>query len=45
MKLIGKHIERDRSGRVTLCPEESEDMWHVYNLILKGDRVKSTTER
>jgi stalled ribosome rescue protein Dom34 len=33
MKLVGKHVERDGSGHVTLRPEDDEDMWHVYNLI------------
>ncbi|KAI8816465.1 uncharacterized protein EV422DRAFT_283425 [Fimicolochytrium jonesii] len=45
MKLISKHIDKDKSGRVTLLPEESEDMWHAYNLISKGDSLKSTTIR
>lgn len=26
-------------------PEESEDMWHAYNLVSKGDNVRSTTIR
>lgn len=26
-------------------PEEPEDMWHAYNLIAKGDNVRSTTIR
>lgn len=33
MKLVGKHIEKDHSGHVTVRPEEDEDMWHLYNLI------------
>jgi protein pelota len=37
MKLIKRHIDRDGSGAVTLCPEEPEDMWHSYNLIRPGD--------
>lgn len=28
-----------------LVPEESEDMWHAYNLIAEGDSVRSTTIR
>lgn len=28
-----------------LIPEEPEDMWHAYNLVTKGDSVKSTTIR
>lgn len=30
---------------VKLVPEESEDMWHAYNLIAEGDNVRSTTIR
>lgn len=30
---------------VALIPEESEDMWHAFNLISEGDRVRSTTLR
>ncbi|RKO87059.1 hypothetical protein BDK51DRAFT_6690, partial [Blyttiomyces helicus] len=45
MKLVGRHIEKDRSGRVSLLPEEAEDMWHAYNLIAVEDRLKSTTIR
>ncbi|KAJ3035682.1 hypothetical protein HDV00_003569 [Rhizophlyctis rosea] len=45
MKQISRHIEKDGSGSVTLLPEEAEDMWHAYNLITKGDRLRSTTVR
>lgn len=45
MKLIHKHLEKDGSGSVTLIPEESEDMWHTYNLLTEGDQLKSTTIR
>ncbi|KAL1915550.1 uncharacterized protein VTP21DRAFT_6674 [Calcarisporiella thermophila] len=45
MRLIKKYIEKDRSGYVTLYPEELEDMWHVYNLISKGDQLRATTIR
>ena len=31
--------------QVVLIPEEPEDMWHAYNLVTKGDSVKSTTIR
>lgn len=30
---------------VTLVPEEPEDIWHAYNLISDGDKVRSTTVR
>ncbi|KAI3634436.1 hypothetical protein MIR68_008040 [Amoeboaphelidium protococcarum] len=45
MKLIKQFLEKDQSGYVILYPEESEDMWHAYNLILPGDQLKATTVR
>ena len=45
MKLVSKYIEKDRSGRVKLIPEDSEDMWHAYNLISEGDKLRATTIR
>ncbi|PVU85631.1 hypothetical protein BB560_002232 [Smittium megazygosporum] len=45
MKLIRKYIEKDSSGYIKLIPEDSEDMWHLYNLILKGDRINASTIR
>lgn len=30
---------------VELMPEESEDMWHVYNLIAVSDNVRASTVR
>jgi len=30
---------------VTLIPEESEDMWHAYNLVCVDDTLRSTTIR
>ncbi|KAJ3330892.1 hypothetical protein HDU93_010036 [Gonapodya sp. JEL0774] len=45
MKLIRKYLEKDSSGSITLCPEETEDMWHAYNLIQAGDQLKATAIR
>jgi stalled ribosome rescue protein Dom34 len=46
MKLLKKQIsEKDGAGSVLLRAEEPEDMWHIYNLILAGDSVKTTTVR
>jgi protein pelota len=45
MKLLGKDIDKDGSGSVTLLPEEVEDIWHAYNLIFVGDHVRATTVR
>jgi hypothetical protein len=30
---------------VTLVPDDPEDMWHAYNLVSVGDRLRSTTIR
>lgn len=30
---------------MVLIAEEPEDMWHAYNLIAEGDKVRSTTVR
>ncbi|RZF42583.1 hypothetical protein LSTR_LSTR001378 [Laodelphax striatellus] len=45
MKLVHKNIEKDGGGSVVLIPEESEDMWHAYNLISEGDNVRASTIR
>ena len=45
MKLVRKHIERDMTGYVVLVAEETEDMWHAYNIIAEGDQLKASTIR
>jgi len=45
MKLINKNVDKDGGGSVTLMPEESEDIWHAYNLISEGDCVRASTIR
>jgi len=45
MKLIHKEFEKDGGGKATLIAEESEDLWHLYNLSMKGDTVKAMTYR
>ena len=35
MKLVHRDLEKDSSGSLVLIPEETEDMWHVYNLIAR----------
>ncbi|KAJ1949725.1 Translation factor pelota, partial [Linderina macrospora] len=45
MKLLKQSIEKDRSGTVRLIPEQPEDMWHLYNLIQKGDQLTATSVR
>jgi len=46
MRLIKQNIiERDGSGTITLFPEEPEDMWHAYNLIVAGDLIRASAVR
>ncbi|CAL8084434.1 unnamed protein product [Orchesella dallaii] len=45
MKLVGRNLDKDGNGYITLVPEESEDMWHAYNLISEGNYVRSSTIR
>ncbi len=32
-------------GYVTLVPTDDEDLWHIYNLIQKGDHIRMKTKR
>lgn len=45
MRLVKRNINNDGSGAVTLCPEEPEDMWHAYNLVLVGDYLTASAIR
>uniref|UniRef100_UPI00358FED7C protein pelota homolog n=1 Tax=Myxine glutinosa TaxID=7769 RepID=UPI00358FED7C len=45
MKLISKNMDKDSFGQVTLIPDESEDMWHTYNLVQAGDSLRASTFR
>lgn len=45
MRLIKQQIERDGSGRVTLYPEDPEDMWHAYNIIRPTDLLTASAIR
>jgi len=45
MKLVHKNIERGLGGSIVLIPEENEDMWHVYNLVAIGDKLRAPTFR
>eukprot|EP00252_Welwitschia_mirabilis_P004135 TRINITY_DN1433_c0_g1_i2.p1 TRINITY_DN1433_c0_g1~~TRINITY_DN1433_c0_g1_i2.p1 ORF type:complete len:379 (-),score=69.75 TRINITY_DN1433_c0_g1_i2:384-1520(-) len=45
MKLVRRDITPRGPGSAKLVPEEADDLWHVYNLISKGDRVSATTVR
>lgn len=43
--LLYRHIDSSGCGSITVEPRDPEDMWHIYNLIEKGDRVYATTFR
>lgn len=47
MRLLDKTIalEKDKSGSLSLIPEDKEDLWQLYNLIQKGDVVELSTVR
>jgi len=46
MRLIKRQISaKDGSGSILIQPDTAEDLWHSYNLIRVGDRVRCTTVR
>lgn len=47
MKLLDKTIalEKDKSGSLSLIPQDKEDLWQLYNLVQKGDVVELSTVR
>jgi protein pelota len=45
MKLCGKVLEKDSSGSIKLIAEEPEDMWHIYNILARGDQLYCSTVR
>ncbi|CAG9797710.1 unnamed protein product [Chironomus riparius] len=44
MKLVYKNLDKG-CGSIKVIPDESEDMWHAYNLICEGDVVTASTIR
>ncbi len=46
MKLLKKDVSaKDGSGFVSFLPNTPEDLWHTYNLLQTGDRIRCTTLR
>lgn len=45
MKIIRRQLERDNSGTLTVLPQDSEDMWYVYNIIQENDEIETMTTR
>ncbi len=36
---------QETDAAVSMTPEEPEDMWHAYNLIAVGDRLRASAIR
>lgn len=46
MKIIKNQIlAKNGQGFVLIQPEQADDMWHLYNLISNGDKIRSSTYR
>jgi len=45
MRLVHRELDKERRGHMVLVPDEGEDMWHTYNLVCEGDRLRATTFR
>lgn len=46
MRVLKRSINgKNGEGAVTLMAEEPEDMWHIFNLVAKGDTVRGSTMR
>lgn len=45
MKILHRKIEKDGEGQIGLIAEESDDLWYLYNIIQKGDQIRSPTFR
>jgi protein pelota len=46
MRVFNKQVStKDAAGSVSIICEETEDMWHVFNILLVGDVVRTTTMR
>ena len=45
MRIVKKHIDKHGVGVVIVVPQNDEDLWHIYNLIQKGDIIRTGTTR
>lgn len=45
MKGRWRHLERNKPGTVNLTPEDTEDIWSLYNIVAIGDEVETVTLR
>lgn len=42
MKIVAKKL---KTGKIVVVPEDMDDLWHLYNVILPGDQVAARTVR
>ena len=45
MKGYWGHLEKNRPGTIKLTPEDTDDIWNLYNIISVGDEIESATIR
>ncbi len=45
MKGKWRHLDRNKGGYVRLTPEDTDDIYALYNIIAPGDEVESMTIR
>lgn len=45
MKVVDKNLTLNQPGTVKIIPEESDDLWALYNLIAAGDTITADTTR
>ena len=45
MQIKHRAFQKGGAGSIKLVPEDDEDIWHIYNLIMHGDEVRASTSR
>lgn len=45
MKILKRAFIRNGPGQVVLVPEDEEDLWALFNMILPGDMIKTRVHR
>ena len=45
MRLLSKRLNKHANGAINLIAEDAEDIWVLYNIVVNGDRIRSTTFR
>eukprot|EP00834_Sanchytrium_tribonematis_P006066 NODE_416_length_7838_cov_1.514537.p3 type:complete len:378 gc:universal NODE_416_length_7838_cov_1.514537:1363-2496(+) len=45
MRLLSKRLNKHANGALQIIAEDAEDIWTIYNIIVAGDRLRTTTFR